>query len=476
MQVSELRRDGQLHEVLKKNDFSSRIRSAVVLGDSLEHGLDDDAHAGMTNPEKATQFMDYSKTSKKPTRVGHLPPQLLVLMLESGSCIFLFIRDRLAGDLEFFDIKYECPTRLAYLGYHLAVDPSSRYMAAASPDGIFVVYELESLVTLNTQYVTNGTFSPVKSIRYRAIQGVIHKLEFLYPRPEDDYHIILLLIVIRKERNQRTPISRMVTYEWELGDNLISTFAEEQIGTRLPREHRMPMLLIPLRFKTAFFAVSPLFIGVVKYALSGSPEFELLETDTPRCTKFHHGVCEPLWTSWARPFRRKQYFEKTDIIYLAREDGAIIHIEIDAAELVPSVTNVGCIETNIDTAFTTAYDIFSDVLIIGGDSGPGGVWKVWIMDLTTWLKSSLTWWLCHSLLRVAILKRLVCCIIGRLLLMWQLQMSTQPGSQSLQRLRTQDRELCLITSAKWTVSSAPQVVDYKAVSHSGDGELGRELV
>lgn len=102
----------------------------------------------------------------------------------------------------------------------------------------------------------------------------------------------------------------------------------------------------------------------------------MLPAEPPAPTPLYHGNGDPLWVAWARPFRNKKYLEKTDIIYLAREDGAIIHIEIDAAELLPSVTNVGCLEANIDTAFTSAYDIFADVLMIGGDSGPGGIWKV----------------------------------------------------------------------------------------------------
>jgi hypothetical protein len=297
-------------------------------------------------------------------------------MLESCQLLFIFVRERPDQTLEFVITTYENPRLLPYLGYQLSVDPSSRYMAAGSPEGLFVVYELEALSDLNKQYAEHGSIEPIKSIRIRTVSGALHQLEFLHPRAEDDYHIILLLVVARRERSRGPPSSRMATYEWELGDDLQIAFAEERTGTRLPKEHRLPLLLIPIKFKSAFFAVSHSHIGVVKYALSGAPEFESLPTQPPPRTPQHHGVDEPLWVAWARPFRRKKYFEKTDIIYLAREDGAIIHIEIDAAELLPSVTNVGCLGANIDTAFTTAYDIFSDVLIIGGESGPGGIWKV----------------------------------------------------------------------------------------------------
>ncbi|KAG8419185.1 hypothetical protein J3458_004085 [Metarhizium acridum] len=375
VQISELRRDGQVHEVVRKSDFGSRIRGAAVIGDSFQHGLDDDDPADMVKGEDQDILMRDPLDAGLDSR-HRLPPQLLVLILESGDTMYMFLRERPDSTLEFVFNKRESPKNLSYFGYHLSVDPSSRYMAAASPDGVLVIYEFESMAGLNQQYRQQGFFDPVKSIRIRSIQGVIHKLEFLYPRPEDDYHIILLLIVTRRERRSAEPVSRMVTYEWEVGDNLKEIFAEEKAGNRLPKEHRMPSLLIPLRFNTAFFAVSQPDIGIVKNCLSGSPVFEVLDTDTPGRTPLHHGADKPLWTAWSRPFRRKKYFEKTDIIYLAREDGAIIHVEIDAPELVPSVTNVGCLNTNINTAFTIAYDVFSDVLIISGDSGPGGIWKL----------------------------------------------------------------------------------------------------
>ena len=348
----------------------------MVLGDPGDQCLEDETPGGLDKSQDPDFFMSDAPDPADCNQNRALPPQLLVLMVDSGDCIFLFLRQQANGLLDFVPTTYSIPKRISYLGHHLALDPSSRYMAAASPDGILVMYELEEVATLNTQYMSRGSFTPVKSARLRAIQGVVHKLEFLYPRPEDDYHIILILIVVRKERRAAEPVTRMVTYEWEVGDSLKEVFAKEKLGNRLPKEHKMPLLLIPLRFNTALFTVSENSIGIVKDCLSGSPVFESLRTDPPSQTELHHGAYDPLWTAWARPFRRKKYFEKTDIIYLAREDGAIIHVEIEAMDLVPSVTNVGCVDSNINTAFATAYDVFSDILIIGGDSGPGGIWKV----------------------------------------------------------------------------------------------------
>ncbi|KAK2678124.1 Cleavage/polyadenylation specificity factor, A subunit, N-terminal [Fusarium oxysporum f. sp. vasinfectum] len=364
VQISELRDDGQVHEVIRKADFGTRIRNAIVLGGPPKGDIPGAAAASIKTEDADVPMKD---------RV--LPPQLLVLMLETGDAVFLFIQERLDGTLRFVATTFQSPRNLQFLGYHFSIDPSSRYMSAGSAEGGFIIYELESLSHMSTQYESCGSLKPIKSTRVRLTQGVIHKMEFLYPRPEDDYHIILLLIIVRREVSKQAHVSRMVVYDWELGDELTAVFRSEK-GTPLPKEHRMPLMIIPLKVNTAFLAVSEHSIGIVKNAFTGQTSFDTLETHSPQQTRLHHGAAEPLWTTWARPFRINIYLEKMDVIYLAREDGVIAHIEIDSRDLVPTVMTLGTISTNITTAFTTAYDVFSDVLITGGDSGPGGIWKL----------------------------------------------------------------------------------------------------
>ncbi|KAH8736684.1 mono-functional DNA-alkylating methyl methanesulfonate N-term-domain-containing protein [Ilyonectria robusta] len=375
VQISELREDGQAHEIIRKSDFGTRIRNAVVLGSPPPDGFDNHP-SRLIKPEDSDVLMKDATKPPGTERPRHLPPQLLVLALESGDCVFLFIRERADGTPEIITTRYESPRNLKYLGFHFAASPTSHYIAAASAEGAFVVYELESLETLSAQYMRDGSFKPVKSIRIRPVNGVISKMEFLHPKLNDDYHINLLLVIARRDGNHHAHTSFLAHYEWELGDDLKSVFAQEKPGSRLPDEHQMPLLMIPLRFNTAFLVVSEESIGMVKCTMEGPTGFEALVTNAPGPTKLHHGAGEPLWTAWSRPFRRREYFEKKDIIYLAREDGFVIHVEIDEHDLLTSVTHVGAINTNISTAFTTAYDLFADVLIIGGDSGSGGIWKI----------------------------------------------------------------------------------------------------
>ncbi|KAL2671140.1 hypothetical protein Neosp_013714 [[Neocosmospora] mangrovei] len=375
VQISELHDDGQVHEVIRKADFGSRIRNALVLGTPPEGGPDGTASSVIKTEDADILMQDASKPHEANNRQP-LPPQLLVLMLESSDMVFLFVRELPDHTLEFVATKYESPRNLKFLGYHFISNPSSLYIAAGSAEGAFIIYELETLPNMSTQYQLQGYYQPVKNIKVRITDGIIHKLVFLYPRPEDDYHVILLIIIVRREAARGSHTSRMIVYDWEIHDDVESVLRTEKAGTPLPKEHRMPLMIIPLRINTAFIAVSENAIGIIKNAFTGTTSFDTLETHLPGQTNLHHGASGPLWTAWARPFRLNKYFEKTDIIYLAREDGVIAHIELDSADLLPSVTTVGTISTNISTAFTTAYDVFSDVFIIGGESGPGGIWKL----------------------------------------------------------------------------------------------------
>ncbi len=64
---------------MKKNDFGSRIRNARVLGDL---------------PDDIIKNNDAVKPPAPSYEVTQLPPQLLVLVLECGDCVFLSVPGR----------------------------------------------------------------------------------------------------------------------------------------------------------------------------------------------------------------------------------------------------------------------------------------------------------------------------------------------------------------------------------------------
>ncbi|TDZ16631.1 hypothetical protein Cob_v010547 [Colletotrichum orbiculare MAFF 240422] len=378
--ISELRKDGQLQEVLRKNDFGCRIRNACVIGNKYERfrAAPDDAtidHIKSEDEDDDTHMADFASMSGSTGHHGLLPPHLLLIILESGTFVFLFIRRNLRGNLEFVTSSFHNPARRMghHLGFHVAVDPRSRYIAVADAQNKFVVYELESMEAMSDQYMRYKAVTPVKAHQPRAVQGTILKMEFLYPRPEDQYHVILLLIVVRGDK------SKMVIYEWERGDDLGQVFAEEKRGHRIRPEHHMPLLVIPLTVRSSFLVVSENAFGICKDPLQGPPDIENHYPFDPNdhpTTRFHHGAGPPLWTAWDRPVRRRGYYDTNDHIYLAREDGVIVYFEFNVSDVLGASMNVGTCNCNIASAFTTMYDAYSDFAIVAGDSGPGMVFEL----------------------------------------------------------------------------------------------------
>lgn len=303
-------------------------------------------------------------------RPAALPPQMLALVLESGDTVFLYISSGPDGTLEFKHTRFGNPKEQLRYGFHMDIDPSSRYLALGSAEKGFVVFQLNSLQSLEEQSRLGQPLTPVVSYRMRSVQGVLHQMKFLYPRPGDDHHVILLLIVVRNG------MSRMATYEWELGDNLKDVFAEEKRGHRMPVENQMPLLIIPLTVRSAFIAISEEQIAVCTETLHGPPHFETFNIDDDEPTSNYHGRDKPLWTAWARPYRLSEWFRANDGIYLAREDGVVYFIEADSDSTLSGSVPIAKLDCSIATAFCCIYEIDIDVLVAGGDSGPGGIWKV----------------------------------------------------------------------------------------------------
>ncbi|KAK4100821.1 hypothetical protein N658DRAFT_83610 [Parathielavia hyrcaniae] len=376
VQVCELQRDGQLKEILRKNDFGCRIRNACVVGSFALPELNDEAVAGPSaHPAIKTEDGHPAPfrfgSQRRPGMSMELPPQLLMLVLETGDNLFLFVQPGHSSRPKFVVSRFGTPKHMAgRLGSHLAVSPSSRYLAMAGLTDHFVVYELEPHHILNERYLRSEPLQPIRSFRLRTVRGVIHQMTFLYPRPGDDQHVVLLLVIVRHGK------SRTVIYEWELGDDLKTVFAEEKQGHRVPIEHQMPLLLIPLKFQSAFISISPGYIAICTGCLHGPPSFENRDIAPPPPTVIHRRRHQPLWAAWARPPRHRSYNKNHDCFYLAREDGVTLFIEADQDGELASIHSIDPFPCNISTAFACVPDSTTDVLVIGSDSGPGGYWKI----------------------------------------------------------------------------------------------------
>ncbi|KAI1849363.1 hypothetical protein JX266_004858 [Neoarthrinium moseri] len=363
VQIRELRPDVQLQDVARKQDFGSRIRNACVIGSPSNYV--DDQRDAQIKVEDGDIEMDNAETPN----IRQLPPQLLALVLEGGDLVFLYIKETAHG-LDFVSFSRDIPTeRLVCPGFHMAVDPSSRYLVLACAEVHFQIFELESMETLRARCNEDMPLDPVRSVHSRAVRGVIHKIEFLSPGPDNEEVITLMLILVHKRK------SRIATYDWELGDDIESVFQMEKSGWRVREDCQMPLLVIPSTVRFSFLAINEDGQAFWATLASGEPNIELVDIGYHDESDLHMGSQGPLWTAWSRPSRLPEYHFNHDTIYLAREDGILNYLEITAGDGVQTNVIMSEVKCNIDKAFACLYDQFGDVLITGGDSGPGALWR-----------------------------------------------------------------------------------------------------
>lgn len=362
--IYEMLDDGRLSHVAAKTNFPTRIRNAAVFGEDCS--FQEVVHWIKTEEDDPMQ--DYGSSMPR------LPPQMLVLSVAPGATVFLFMGSQTSR--EWTTIRYEGPkNNSSNLGYHMKIDPTMRYMVSAASEGIFIVHELESFANLRAQYAQSRPLMPIKSTRARSIRGIIHRLDFLHPGPRDDQLVALVLIVLGRHAPDESLVSRIIAFDWIAGDTNI--FAKKPTYNFLPDDHKLPLLLIPLKLQMAVLLISQGCLGKVIDILSGIPNITNQDATMRPPTSLHYGSSPPLWTAWARPVRRGEYWNTSDNIYLAREDGLVALIEIKEDEgFVPDLADAGCVNNNVDTAFATVYDKFSDVLLVGGTTGNGGIYKV----------------------------------------------------------------------------------------------------
>lgn len=197
-------------------------------------------------------------------------------------------------------------------------------------------------------------------------------MEFLHPSKGDDSHVILLLIVSKAQK------TRLVRFEWDCRSALSAL--DQKPGQMLPHPERLPLLLIPLTYGTAFALVCEHQIVVYKDILAGDAKGQSCELE-------HYEPPEepgssqklPIWTQWARPTRPAETpHSNVDNIYLCREDGVVRYIDIreDSSPMVSSLYKAGMLDANIGTAFATLDlgDESNDLLVAAGEMGDGGLW------------------------------------------------------------------------------------------------------
>ncbi|KAI0185644.1 mono-functional DNA-alkylating methyl methanesulfonate N-term-domain-containing protein [Xylaria flabelliformis] len=387
VQICEPSPDTQLQPIAKV-EFGSKIKNCSVLGthDYLRRTRED-IHANYHRGDDAdTTSYDPSTSS---TQHGDIEPiqQVLVLVLFTGELVFLIMNLTSAGDWKFvpshFPIFGNINKNGEYVGhgdgdetlidpgFHMTISPDGGYLALACAENLFIVYQLNSIAELRLQHAKGQSLQPIRSIRARAVKGIIHKLEFLHPGSGNAFDVVLLVIIAQPG------VLRLAIYDWDTRQSLRDVLCEEKPGHRLDETAGIPLLIIPLTFGCQFLIITERSMAICSDVLSGPPVFAPFVLAHRDKTEWHHGTGNPLWTAWARPLREESYYSETDVIYLAREDGWINNLEISSDFDIEVSNYYGPLECNIDLGFASLSTLHGEVLIAGGDYGPGAIWHVY---------------------------------------------------------------------------------------------------
>ena len=331
-----------------------------------------------------------------------LAQSMVVLTFESKKLCFLgFLRDSM-GKLKVCCSYKDLFSGHSYpeqIGAHLAIDPSSFALAVAAQENLFTFISLKSRQTIIGQIQNNQNIDPVGEEVTIPVDGVILKMEFLYPPSSDSGHVVLLLLVHKDEK------TRLFCYEWDSSSTSVRTIRQVASGQILRSEEECPLLVIPLRFGSAFMLVGERDFSVYRDILTGSATFcrqPLYDLDVPE----ENGLSRlfPRYIQWARPSRTLDHASREDNVYLCREDGVIRFLEIkdrSPDQMVDTQSQVGRLKVNVDTAFTCLQlGSGQDHIITGGDMGDGGIWELRARENAERKSNMANWTPMHNLLVV----------------------------------------------------------------------------
>ncbi|KAI9718568.1 MAG: hypothetical protein M1812_004019 [Candelaria pacifica] len=396
IQIKELLPDGHLQDVVTKSDFGgATIRSARVFGNARQPVGPVDVQQGANMKEEDADIeMNLSESGI----TSQIPPQILIVTLDSNRLVFLFAFNDRLGQVKFLSSHMALPSQRSLLqtqGKHLAVDPKSRAFAVAASQDSFSLYALKPRSQLRAEIergdeLSSARLKPVREERQLSVDGIILKMEFLYPSPDDEGHVILLLVV---SNDQKT---RLLCFEW---DYTTSLHTVKQLGTNgqpVGKREMLPILLIPLTIASAFILVCEHVVTVYRDILTG--------TATPRpighnedSANYQGGSSRkpPLWTYWARPVRTADYSSGHDDLFLCRDDGIVkaLNISEDTAIMLNTQVKAGTLRCNIDTAFAS-LDLglnHPDLLIAGGDMSVGGIFEFQSRSVPRFIEAVSNW-------------------------------------------------------------------------------------
>ena len=149
----------------------------------------------------------------------------------------------------------------------------------------------------------------------------------------------------------------------------------------VPRDERLPLLLVPLQHLTAFMVVYEKQIALYTDLLTGTPHRHVQRLEEVKDPE-EIGISGrmPVWVQWARPMRKitDKFTTDHDGIFLCREDGVVQYLSLlNGEHMLDSKQKAGRLSINVNTAFAVleVAPNKADVFAAGGDMSEGGLWR-----------------------------------------------------------------------------------------------------
>ncbi|KAK3681163.1 hypothetical protein LTR37_020985 [Vermiconidia calcicola] len=357
--VKQVKEGGHLQHIATKNDFDTRIRAARTFS-NVSDAPDEDL---------------FFKTEDSEEHTDGIPPQCVVLTLDSNDLLFLYLTNDRNGGFRFVHQALPMPTfdRLLFQpGEHLAVDPRSRALAVAANEREVVIYSAKFEDRIRHELQTGyQDWCPVSAQRPLPVEGVIQHIDFLYPPmddngADDNDHVILLLIVIVQRR------TRAIWIDWYYSTDL--HHATVHTGQPLDEAQSVPGLLIPLR-NAAFLLVNGTEIKRWKGLLSGSASGQAINSMNLVASYPGASPRRPAWANWCRPRRGRSARSDFEHLYLIREDGQVYLVQMVGEKVETS--HAGEFDCHVGTAFASLGDSRDpDILAVAGDMSSGRIQSI----------------------------------------------------------------------------------------------------
>lgn len=295
-------------------------------------------------------------------------PPRIVLVLENGTMVFVMVSMELGSakiSITFQESTIPAASEPSAGAMQFTICPYSRHLAMSCIEGQFTVCELGT---------TDDQHCQIVALRHFRLKGTILKIAFLHG-PEI-YRALTTLVLLVAHGGR----SKLCLYRWSNTDELLKCRKE---WNSLPdQQYRMPLLLIPIKFKFAFALVFDDKILVCRVFIRGEIEWEIVDMNPRPATSLYRGLDRPLWVAYTKPKRTKDFAATHDDLYLAREDGVVIFIEIEAdydGDFEIREMLAGVLDCRVGSAFTRlGYPDASanDILAVGGDGEDGAIYEM----------------------------------------------------------------------------------------------------